>query len=318
MNLLSQVRRLKMLQAQAPRLSEMIGQAKHLRRRVLVIVAAVAVCLSVFLVVALVPVVTAPVAAPVAVAGKVLGGVAGLFGTAFGDNSLTGKEIEDAGRGSGIDCKPQDVPTPTSRPAVDTPDASTAELSPDSGDDAASPAAPDAATPKASPIAVRTDGSLSRDDARRLIDPVPIKTSALTAHVWFLYRLAGIGDDWGGFVTAYRDAGLHGDDEAEDAPLLQVQRLNHDGVPVDGYRLTAASLAASGLYTGRFSEPYPGYRQLLATELLSGCMAKTGLEERRMKLPPAAVTSPAPVPDAADLPASAASPEPVSEEEPPP
>ena len=34
-NLLSQVRRLKMLQAQAPRLSEMIGQAKHLRRRVL-------------------------------------------------------------------------------------------------------------------------------------------------------------------------------------------------------------------------------------------------------------------------------------------
>ncbi len=294
MNWLGLLRRIRALDGFSNPL-ELLRRAARFRWAIIAAAALLSLPLVVVLSVALVLVVSAPVAAPVAVAGRVLGGASEVFGKTFGGDGLTGAEIAEAGRGSGVECKLQDVPdqgtdvTATASPP--TPSEAPNDADPADG---RIPATAENPVPKAPPIAVRTDGSISRDDAKLLVDLVPVKTSALTAHVWFLYRLGGIGSDWNTFITAYRDAGLRGDDESTDAPLAQVQKLNHGDDPIDGYRLTAASLAASGLYTGRFSEPHPSYRELLTAELMSSCMDKTGLDDKRMALPPAAVTSSAP------------------------
>lgn len=292
-------------------LRKMLARAARFKRIAVVLVLAVCVPLAVFLVLAMLPAVTVPAAAPVGIAGRELGEASDLFGGTPGGNKVTGAEIAQAGRDSGLTCKDQKVPdltsawTTTTPPpaAVPDPDAST--------DPEAATTTPEPPQPQLAPILVNKDGSISRSDAKALIDPVPPKTSALIAQVWFLYRLAGIGGDWSTFTTAYDAAGLRGDDEAEDAPLKQVQALNHAGVPVEGYRLTAAALAASGLYTGRFSDPHPGYRKMLVAELMTSCLESgTGLEGQRAKLPPASVTSSAPMPE---LTSQAESPEPVTE-----
>lgn len=166
---------------------------------------------------------------------------------------------------------------------------------------APSPAEPAEAPPSQStpptalaPIVVGADGSLDRDSAAALIDPVRPGTSTLRAHVWFLYRLAGLGD-WNTFIAAYRDAGLHDDDSDAGAPLRQVQALNTVGADMERYRLTAAALAAAGEYTGRLSDPYPDYRDLVATELVSSCLGDSTDVGVRMTLPPPSITPAAPV-----------------------
>lgn len=247
-------------------------------------------------VMAVVTAVTTPAAVPVAIAGTVLSEAAELFGGGDGDKHLSGADIATAGDGAQIDCEP--VPASTSTPSAAPPTA-TAPAGDDETDGEMQTQEP-ADSAATAPIAIGTSGSMSRDDAKKLIDPVPPKASALTAHVWFLYRLAGLGD-WETFIAAYRDKGMRGDDEAENAPLVQVQALNITGAQIERYRLTGASLALSGLYTGRFDDPYPEYRKLLSTELLSTCFADSEVADQRMTLPPAAaVTSSVPEPEVAE------------------
>ena len=116
-------------------------------------------------------------------------------------------------------------------------------------------------------------------------------TSALTAHVWFLYRLAGLGD-WGTFIAAYNAAGLSGSDESPDAPLRQVQMLNTAGVDIEPYRLTAAALSVAAQTTGRVTDPYPVFREVTSTELLGSCSDDPELVAARAPLPPPAVFAP--------------------------
>lgn len=247
----------------------------------------VAVCVAM----AVVAAVTTPAAVPVAIAGTVLSKAAELFGSGDGDKHLSGTDIATAGDGAQIDCQPVPAPsTVTSTPIVAPP---TSPVPDDVGEIEDEAGTEEPASAAMSPIEIGTNGSMSHDDAKKLIDPVPPKTSALTAHVWFLYRLAGLGD-WDTFIAAYRDKGLRDDDEAENAPLVQVQALNSSGAQMERYRLTAASLSLSGLYTGRFDDPYPEYRELLSTELLSTCFANSELADQRMTLPPATVTSSVP------------------------
>jgi hypothetical protein len=220
--------------------------------------------------------VSVPATAPAVIAATVLSNTADVFGTGAGCAAMSGTELADAGRASQITCRPvppaiNEPPTPSPVPGVDT-EAAVASPTDDG------PAA-------LAPMAIESDGSLSRADTSSLIDLVPPKTSALIAHVWFLYRLAGMGD-WENFVAAYRTAGLRGDDESADAPLAQVQALNAGGADVGRYRLTAAALTAAGVSTGRLTDPHPGYRELVATELVTACLEDTGADERRMILPP--------------------------------
>lgn len=306
MNWLGGLRRLKAMHAARP-LLDVLERAARFKRRLVVLAAAVTVGLGAFAMLAMLPAVTAPAAVPVAVAGTVLGAAAELFGGTSGPDTVTGEEIVQAGRSSDLTCKPQDVPAPVTTATTAPLPGPAVPVDPDA--ETGTDEVPAAAPPEPiAPVPVNRDGSISRADAQLLIDPVPPKTSALIAQVWFLYRLAGVGNDWPAFIADYRAAGLRGDDEAADAPLAQVQTLNHAGVPVEGYRLTAASLAAAGLYTGRFSDSHPGYREAVMAELVTGCLqGDTGLEESREKLPPASVTSsvpslepnPAAVPEAA-------------------
>lgn len=247
---------------------------------------------------AMVTAVTAPATVPVAISGTVLSKSAELFGAGDGDKHLAGVDIYEAGKGARITCEPVPAtstltPAAPGAPAVLDDEADKEDLteSEAESDQSASPA-----------IEIGTDGSVNRDDAKKLVNPVPPGTSALTAHVWFLYRLSGLGD-WDAFIAAYHDKGLRGDDESEDAPLAQVQALNISGAQMERYRLTAASLALSGLYTGRFADPYPEYRELLSTELLSTCFADSEVADQRMTLPPAAVTSSVPAPEEVTPPA---------------
>jgi hypothetical protein len=212
-------------------------------------------------------VVSVPAAVPVVIAGTVLSNTADLFGAGVESAAMSGTELADAGRASQISCHP-------GSPSIDPP----LTPSPAPGADTDAVAAP-------APMRIESDGSLSRADTSVLIDPAPPKTSALIAHVWFLYRLAGIGD-WESFIAAYQMAGLRGDDTSTDAPLAQVQALNTGDADVGRYRLTAAALTAAGVSTGRLTDPYPSYQELVGTELVTACLDDKGADERRMTLPP--------------------------------
>ncbi|BBX87906.1 hypothetical protein [Mycolicibacterium aubagnense] len=236
-----------------------------------------AVACGVLAVCSLLLVVLSPAAAPVAIAGKVLSNVADLFGDGQGEDSISGRQLPAAGDGGSESCRP--LPPPGL--AV-----SSGELS--SAPPSADPPTPSPATGIAA-ITVGADGSLDRTDAAALIAPIPLRTSALRAHVWFLYRMSGLGD-WDRFTAAYRDARLSDDDKRSDAPLQQVQALNTVGADIERYRLTAAALVTAGERTGLLSDPYPDYQQLVATELVSSCFDNSSAEDARMTLPPPATT----------------------------
>lgn len=231
-------------------------------------------------------VVASPAAAPVAIAGKVLSNVTDLFGEGQGQDSISGRQLLAAGDGGNESCRPRG---PVAGLAASAGEPSIAPPGADPG-----PASPSAGT---AAIAVGADGSLDRADAAALITPIPLRTNALRAHVWFLYRMAGLGD-WDRFTAAYRDGGLDDGDTRSDAPLQQVQALNTIGADIERYRLTAAALVTAGERTGLLSDPYPDYQQLVATELVSSCFDNSGAEDVRMTLPAPATTTTAPTPAA--------------------
>ncbi|ART70595.1 MULTISPECIES: hypothetical protein [Mycobacteriaceae] len=234
----------------------------------------------------LVAAVSSPAAAPVAISGVVLTKTADLFEPG-GSDKLSGAELAESGADSKIKC----LPIPPMR--VDTQDVTTPP-DPVEGEMSQTPEA----GPVLAPLPIAEDGSLERADAQTLIDPVPPGTSTLVAHVWFLYRLAGLGD-WDTFVAAYHAADLHEDDESADAPLQQVQALNTAGVDLSRYRLTAASLSAAGQYTGRLNDPYPEYRELVAIELAATCLGDEDVAASQMTMPPPSTATPPPAPVAA-------------------
>jgi hypothetical protein len=186
---------------------ELPGLARR-HRRVLILLAASLLTVAVATAaLAGMAVVSVPATVPAVIAGTVLSNTADLFGTGVGSAAMSGTELADAGRASQISCRP--VPpsigaSPTPSPAPDADTDAIAALG---------------------PMRIESCGSLSRADTSVLIDPVPPKTSALIAHVWFLYRLAGMGD-WESFIAAYHAAGLRSDDKSADTPLAQVQALN--------------------------------------------------------------------------------------------
>lgn len=219
---------------------------------------------------------------PVSIAGKLLPDAADLFGSG---EDLSGEQLAAAGRDGSITCRVRatvsnsDTAAPDIAPieAVQVPDSQTAPK-------------PSTAPAAVEPIPIKEDGSVSKDDARTLIDPVLPGTSALQANVWFMYRAAGLGD-WDTFTAAYRSAELRDDDQSPDAPLQQVQRLNSRGVDMEPYRLIAAALTSAGQVTGRLKDPYPGFRDLIVTELVSGCLDADPASSERVKLPPPVVTT---------------------------
>lgn len=235
------------------------------RRLITLAAAAVTVVLGVAGLLVAMLAASAPLAVPVIVASTILGDAASVFGD--GGGSLSGDQLARAADGAGVYCD--------ATPAQ--------ELSPRSDTQAASAAA------GVSPIPVGTGGSVTADDTRMLLEPLDSGVSALRAHVWFLYRLAGLGD-WSQFSTAYTAAGLSDREESADAPLRQVQELNTTGADIAPYRLTAAALVAAGEQTDRFTDPYPDYRQKVTVELVSGCLSDSGLGEQRMTLPPPRMT----------------------------
>jgi hypothetical protein len=233
---------------------------------------------------AFIAVLSAPAAAPIIVASKVLGSAAEAFGP--GDGELTGEELAQSGEQSDLICdaapEADTVAADTEPTVTETP---TVEDLTATEDD--SPVAPD-------PIRIGEGGSISRDDADLLLAPLTPGASTLRAHVWFLYRLAGLGD-WAAFTIAYEDAGLAVDEESDNAPLRQVQAINSTGADIERYRLTAAAMVEAGQQTGWFTDPYPEYRELVMVEVLSGCLSDAGSD--RMVLPPASITTTAPAPD---------------------
>lgn len=235
--------------------------------------------------VVLIAVITAPAAAPIIAAGTALGSAAEAFDG--GDGEMTGEELAQAGADSGITCDavpaPENFPPATAPIVAASPESGETVPTPESG-----PVAPE-------PIRIDEGGSISRDDAESLLEPLTQGTSTLRAQVWFLYRLAGMGD-WAAFTTAYENAGLSPTDESSDAPLRQVQTLNANGVPVEPYRLTAAAMTEAGQKTGRFTHPYPEYENLLVVEVLSSCLSDSDAGESRMTLPAPSITTPAPAP----------------------
>ncbi|BBY54083.1 hypothetical protein H7J07_05595 [Mycobacterium koreense] len=260
-------------------------------RTIAAVLAAVSAAFALLVVLVMVLVaITAPVAIPAAIVGTVISDVADLFGGGKKPDAITGADLADAGRDADITCKPVPV-SALPKPAASQPPAPVeGEPGGDQGQD------DEDVTPPAtvvSPIEIHADGSLEHSDAEMLVNAVPPHTSVITAHVWFLYRMAGLGD-WDGFVAAYRAAGLDEKDRADDAPLAQVQKLNTIGVDIDPYRLTAAALATAGMQTQRYEVPYEDYREILSTELMSSCLQDAGLEAKRMTLPPPATPSPVP------------------------
>lgn len=218
-------------------------------------------------------IVTAPTAIPAAVAGAVLDEAVKVFGDE--DNDAVA-ELVAAGADDHALCT-----RTTSHPGAPSDEA--VATAPTTSDPAVGP----------SPVPVSPSGSITASDAHLVVDPVPPGTSALTANVWFLYRLSGQGD-WDTFTAAYTAAGLSGDDTAEDAVLVQAQALNSTATAVEGYRLTAAALTLAGMLSGRLDEPHPDFRGVLAVELVSGCVADADADAARVTLPAPALTVPAP------------------------
>lgn len=219
---------------------------------VVVALAAAAVTVAVF---------TAPVAAPVAVAAAVLGSVADVFGTGDGAGAMSGSRLAEIAAQGDVTC---DLAPAADTAAAPTPTTSNAPP-------------PQSGAPPLRPIPLGKGGSISREDALLLLAPLRPGFSALEAHVWFLYRLAGLGD-WDHFTADYAAAGLRADEDSPNAPLRQVQSLNSIVSDMERYRLTAAALVAAGEQTGRLTDPYPRYREMVAVELMSSCMAGTGAE----------------------------------------
>lgn len=249
------------------------------RRRLIWVYGAVAVAAVIVVlttVTVAVAILATPAAIPVAVAAKVLGPVAELFtGGDGGPDGVSGEQLLQAGMDADVTCDA-------------APAASTATSTPPRQEDVTTEAATDPSTsgvPVVTPIPLEAGGAISREDGQQLLNPLPAQVSALKAHVWFLYRLAGLGD-WDQFDADYTAAGLRDDDESADAPLAQVQRLNTTGAEVQRYRLTAAALTAAGEQTGRLRDPYPGYRDLVAVELVGSCQSDPAGTELRQQLPP--------------------------------
>lgn len=259
----------------------MTGGLRGLARRrmfiVPVIVLTTVMVLAMVITVAI-AVFTAPAAAPVAVAATVLGSAVEVFGTGDG-GQMSGTQLAEAASQGDVTC---DL-----APAADPPAVTTTPAAPSSetATEAAGPAVSSDSPPeRPKPISLDNGGSISREDAALLLAPLEPGSSTLKAHVWFLYRMAGLGD-WDRFTAAYAAAGLRGDEDSPDAPLRQVQALNTVVSDMERYRLTAAALAAAGEQTGRFTDPYPRYREMVAIELMSSCMTGTGAEGERMTLP---------------------------------
>ncbi len=224
-------------------------------------------------------IVTAPATVPAAVSAAVLDQTAAVFGGGTGNDAA--EQLAAAA---------VDGPVRCTRSAARFP----ALPAPHDGSSAAVPPGPAEIAPLA-PVAVDSGGGLSTADAALLVDPVPPGTSALTANVWFLYRMAGLGD-WPTFTAAYAAAGLLGDAETADAVLVQAQALNTVGAPIEGYRLTAAALTQAGMMAGRLSDPTSQFRQVLAVELVSGCVTDEDADAARVALPAPSTGSAKPVP----------------------
>ncbi|WP_236739310.1 hypothetical protein [Mycobacteroides abscessus] len=226
---------------------------------------------------------------PVSISGKLVPDASDVFGA--------GEDMAAAGRDGDITCH---IRTTAPSTTVTVPE--NAATDPFSESLAVTP--PSAPPDAVQAIAVKEDGSIDKADAQKLVEPVLPGTSALQADVWFMYRLAGLGD-WDMFTAAYRDAGLRDDDESEDAPLRQVQILNTRGIDMEPYRLVAAALTSVGEVTGRLKDPYPGFRDLIVTELVSGCLDGDPAVTDRATLPPP-VMAPSPVAEEPAVPESSA------------
>ena len=251
-----------------------------LRRRMFVVpvIALTTLMVLAMVITVAVAVFTAPAAAPVVVTATVLGSAVEVFGTGDG-GQMSGTQLAEAASQGDVTC---DLAPAADPPPTATPTAPSSESATETADLTMSSDSPPEG-PK--PISLNKGGAISREDAALLLEPLEPGSSTLKAHVWFLYRLAGLGD-WNRFTAAYAAAGLRGDEDSANAPLRQVQTLNTVVSDMERYRLTAAALAAAGEQTGRFTDPYPRYREMVATELMSSCMSGTGAEGERMTLPP--------------------------------
>ena len=247
-------------------------------------------------------IVTAPVTVPASVAATVLDEAAAVFGI-DGESSHAAAELAAASADDPVQC----TRTATLSSAVAAPSPSPVPVG------AVGPTAEttDVPAPAISPIPVAPGGRIDTASAHLLVDPVLPGTSALTANVWFLYRLAGLGD-WAMFTAAYTAAGLSGDDLSADAVLVQAQTLNATGAPLESYRLTAASLTLAGVLTGRLMEPYPDFRGVLAVELVSGCVADTDADDARVALPAPSLAPPSGVVTQTESTLSETAPDPVT------
>jgi len=255
-----------------------------LRRRILVVpvIALTTVMVLAMMITVAVAVFTAPAAAPVAVTAAVLGSAAEVFGAGDG-GQMSGNQLEEAASQGDVTC---DL-APAADPATTTAAAPSSETATETADPTVSA---DSLPERPAPIPLGSGGSISREDAALLLAPLEPGSSTLKAHVWFLYRLPGLGD-WDRFAAAYAAAGLRADEDSPNAPLRQVQALNTAVSDMERYRLTAGALAAAGEQTGRFTDPYPRYREMVAIELMSSCMSGTGAEGERMTLPPPGIES---------------------------
>lgn len=223
----------------------------------------------------------APATVPVSIAATVLGQAAGVFGNGAaggkpGDDRLTGQQLAALSGSDPVRCTAATATAPPS-----------ANVSVDG-----QPAPAPGATEK---IRLLDGGGISRYDAATVVDPVPPGTGALRANVWFLYRLAGMGD-WDTFTKVYSDGALRDDDRSPDAVLSQVQKLNRRGVRIEEYRRVAAALSLAGLVTGRLTAPYADFRRVLDVELVSGCTGDSAGAARASAPPPSVEQAPPPEP----------------------
>lgn len=247
---------------------------RRVRVALLAVAAAGVVAVLVTMVAAAMSVQTALVAAPAAVAGSVLGTAAEVLGGGDDPEEVSGQQLAGIGQQAPVNCDAApaaSVPVAPAMPAGDRVDAAPDTSGP-----------PDAVV---TPIPLREGGSIGREDIELLIAPIREGESALKAHVWFLYRLAGLGD-WDTFNAAYTLAELRSDETGPAAPLRQVQELNPAGADVGRYRLTAAALVSAGEQTGRLRDPYPEYREFVAVELLGSCLGDSDVTGMLAELPP--------------------------------